>query len=107
LLLVETRSGDGIPAGDSLYAGVSDLHPLHWDATLGSARLAAEFRGDTVFGGTSAPGGRRSIVAAIPAGTLVNAAMLESILRVLPLQTGWDDSTNTISVVLSGNAVIP
>jgi hypothetical protein len=107
LLLVETRSGDGIPAGDSLYVGVSDLHPLHWNATLGSARLAAEFRGDTVFGGTSAPGGRRSMASSVPAGTLINSAMLESILRVLPLQTGWEDSTNTLSVVLSGNAVIP
>lgn len=107
LLLVETRAGDGIPAADSLFAAVSDLRPLHWSATLGGARLSAEFRGDTLFGATSAPSGRRSIVAQVPAGSLVNAAMLESILRVLPLQTGWEDSTNTLSVVLSGNTVIP
>src|SRR3954464_12632457 len=68
-LLLETRSGDGIPAADSLIAGFVDLHPIHWSSTLGGARLAAEFRGDTVYGATSAPSGRRSMVATVPNGT--------------------------------------
>jgi hypothetical protein len=106
-LLLETRSGDGIPAADSLIAGIIDLHPIHWSSTVGGARLGAEFRGDSVFGATSAPSGRRSIVAAVPNGTLVSGPMLETALRALPLQTGWEDSTGTLSVSLSGNTVLP
>jgi hypothetical protein len=106
-LLLETRSGDGIPATDSLFAGIVDLHPIHWSSTLGGARLAAEFRGDTVFGATSAPSGRRSIVAAIPNGTMISSAMLETVLRLLPFQTGWEDSTGTLSISLNGNVVLP
>ena len=87
-LLLETRSGDGIPAADSLIAGMVDLRPIHWSSTVGGARLAAEFRSDSVFGATSAPSGRRSIVAAVPSGTLISGPMLETALRVLPLQTG-------------------
>jgi len=106
-LLLETRSGDGIPAADSLLAGIVDLHPIHWSSTLGGARLAAEFRGDTVFAATSAPPGRRSMVAAIPSGTMISSAMLETVLRLLPLTTGWEDSTGTLSISLAGNSVIP
>ena len=106
-LLLETRSGDGIPAADSLFAGIVDLHPIHWNSTLGGARLAAEFRGDTVFGATSAPSGRRSMVAAVPSGTMISSAMLETVLRLLPLQSGWEDSTGTLSISLAGNTVIP
>jgi hypothetical protein len=106
-LLVETRSGTDVNAVDTLYAGLTDLRPLHWSSTLGSARLGAEFRGDTVFGATSAPSGRRSMVLSIPSGTLVSGSMLEAALRVLPLATGWEDSTSTLSVSLSSSAVIP
>jgi hypothetical protein len=98
--LLETRIGDGIPAADSLLAGIVDLHPIHWSSTLGGARLAAEFRGDTVFGATSAPSGRRSMVAAVPSGTMISSAMLETVLRLLPLTTGWEDSTGTLSTRL-------
>jgi len=106
-LLVETKSGDGVNATDSLFAGLSDLHPIHWSSSLAGARLAAEFRGDTVFGATSAPSGRRSMVVSIPPGTLVSGSMLEAVLRVLPLQTAWEDSTSTLSISLSSNTVIP
>jgi hypothetical protein len=106
-LLVEARSGDGVNSTDTLFAGLTDLHPIHWSSSLAGARLAAEFRGDTVFGATSAPSGRRSMVLSIPSGTLVSGSMLEAALRVLPLQTGWEDSTSTLSVSLANNSVIP
>jgi hypothetical protein len=106
-LLVESRFGDAIPATDSLFISFPDLRPTHWASTLGGARLGVEFRGDSAFGGTTAPAGRRSMVAAVPAGTLVNAAMLETVLRLLPLQSGWEDSTTTLSVSLNGNLVLP
>ena len=106
-LLLETRSSDGIPSADSLFADVTGLHPLHWSSTQGLARLAAEFRGDTVFGGTAAPPGRRSIVTVIPSGTMVSSAMLETAFRLLPLQTGWEDSTTAVSITLSNTTVVP
>jgi hypothetical protein len=106
-LLVETRFGDGIPASDSLYTTFLGLAPMHWSASQGPARLVTEFRGDTTFGGTTAPPGRRSIVAALPPGTIVNSAMLESVLRLLPLSIGWEDSTSILSVSVSGNSTLP
>ncbi|HEV8498509.1 MAG TPA: hypothetical protein VGQ56_16655 [Gemmatimonadaceae bacterium] len=106
-LLLETRSGDGIPTTDSLLTDLTALHPLHWSSTQGLSRLAAEFRGDTVFGATAAPSSRRSIVAVVPSGTMVSSAMLETALRLLPLQTGWEDSTTALSITLSATGIIP
>jgi hypothetical protein len=106
-LLLETRTTNGILSTDSLIADVSGLHPLHWSSTQGLARLAAEFRGDTVFGATAAPPGRRSIVSVIPSGTMVSSAMLETALRLLPLQTAWEDSTTVLSLTLSNTSIVP
>jgi hypothetical protein len=106
-LLLESRSGDGIPAADSLLVDVLSLHPVHWSSTLGRARIVAEFRADSAFGALSAPATRRSIVAGLPAGTIVSGPMLESELRLLPLQSAWEDSTSTLVVTLGGNAVLP
>lgn len=106
-LLLESRTGGGVPATDSLFADSVSLQPLHWSSALGQARLGIEFRGDTAFGATSAPPGRRSIVTAVPAGTIVNGPMLETLLRLLPLQAGWQDSTMTLSVLLGASALLP
>jgi hypothetical protein len=106
-LLVETRLGDGVNSMDSLFAGLTDLHPIHWSSSLAGARLSAEFRGDTVFVATSAPSGRRSAVVSIRYGTIVSGSMLEAALRVLPLQNAWEDSTSTLSISLANSAVIP
>ena len=106
-LLVETRYLAGGVATDSLFATFSELTPLHWSAAQGSARLASEFRADTTYGATSAPPGRRSIVSPIPPGTLVNGAMLETVLRLQPLYATWEDSASVMSVSVSGNTVLP
>ena len=106
-LLLETRSGDATPYTDSLFTDLSGLRPLHWSAMLGGSRLAAEFRGDTVFGATSAPAGRRSMVTVMPTGAIVNTAMLETVLRLLPLQVAYEDSANVVSVTLGSNASLP
>ena len=105
-LLLETRIGERIAATDSLFVDLS-LHPLHWNATIGQARLAAEFRGDSAFGATSGPPGRRSIVMAVPPRTFVSGAMLETILRLAPIQIGWEDTVATLSVSLTGASVSP
>lgn len=106
-LLVETRTVSGAPAVDSLYADGNDLRALHWSAAQGDAHLVMEFRGDTAYGGTSAPPGRHSATAVVPAGTLVNGAMLENVLRLLPLQPTFEDSAATLSVTLGGMNVLP
>jgi len=107
-LLMETRAGDsGPPAVDSLFTDLSSLRPLHWSASIGPSRLLLEFRGDTAFGGTSGPPGRHSLAIGMPHGTLVSSAMLETELRLLPLQTAWEDSTNTLFVSLGSTMVLP
>lgn len=106
-LLLETRTGDGIPAADSLYADLATLRPMHWSSTIGAAKLAAEFQGDTVYAGASAPQGRRSVIAPVPPLTIASTAMLETVLRLLPLQPAWEDSTTTLSLSLSGLVVYP
>jgi hypothetical protein len=106
-LLTEERYGSGVPATDSLFADIATLRPIHWSSTLGVARLSIAFRGDTAYGGTSGPPGKRSFVSAFPSGTIVNAAMLSAVLRLLPLQTGWEDSTATLSVSLSRATALP
>lgn len=106
-LLVETRLSPIDTARDSLFVDPVSLAPLHWIGTIGQAQIAFEFRGDTAYGGTSAPTGRRSEVTIVPAGTLVSAAMLETALRALPLAPGYQDSTNTLSVNLHDETLVP
>ena len=106
-LLLETRSTEGNAGTDTLFADLTALRPIHWSSIQGQARLGAEFRADTAFGATSAPSGRRSMVAVVPTGTFVSSAMLESALRLLPLHAVWEDSATTLSVTLNSNAVLP
>lgn len=107
-LLLEMRTTSRGVATDSLILRRVDLHPLHWGATLSGSRLAAEFVGDTaLFGATSGPTGRRSVVARVPAGTMISGAMLETYLRLLPLQPGWRDSTLALSVTLGSDLLLP
>ena len=106
-LLVEQHAGDGVPTEDSLYADVAGLRPIHWSATMGQSHLALEFRSDSAFGGTSSPAGRRSMTMAVPPGTLVTGAMLETVLRLLPLQTAWEDSMPLFSGGVGSQLVLP
>ena len=105
-LLLETRVGERIGATDSLFVDLS-LRPLHWSAVIGQARVAAEFRADSAYGATSGPPGRRSIVMAVPPRTIVSGAMLESMLRIAPIQLGWEDTVATLSVSLTGASLSP
>ena len=106
-LLVESKSSDMVPGLDSLFADLTTLRPMHWSSTIGRAHLGLEFRNDSAFGGATAPTGQRSVMAAVPSGAMVNAGMLEMVLRTLPLHPGWEDSTTTLSVSLAGVAAVP
>jgi hypothetical protein len=106
-LIVETRTGL-VPSAESLYVA-PDMRPLHWSAALGAARLGAEFVGDSIYGATSGPGGRRNLV--LQGGgrpdLLVSTPMIEAILPLLPLTASWVDSAAVLSVDLASSAVIP
>jgi hypothetical protein len=106
-LLLENRTSDGPPAVDSLFSDLFALRPLHWSAIQGGSRLGVEFRGDTAYGATSGPPGRRSMIAIIPSASMVSSAMLETVLRLLPLQNSWEDSTTIVSITLGGNGTLP
>lgn len=104
--LLETRTGL-VPSSDTLFAAPTDLHPMHWGAAIGPAHLAAEFSGDTIFGGTEGPPGRNSFVLTPPGSVMASAAMFETALRLLPLQLGWRDSTSVLSITLAGAQTLP
>jgi hypothetical protein len=96
-LMFESRVTDFSSDTDSLDADIVNLRPLHWGAKNGGMRVSAEFRGDSLFGATTAPTGRRSIVTVLPRGTIINNAMLETVLRLLPLSSTWEDSAATLT----------
>lgn len=103
--IVETRGAGANAAVDTLVADFITLSPLHWGAMqpmpgLGGgiqpvgARIAAEFRSDTMIGVMSSPAGRRSLVVALQPGAYVTAAHFEVALRGLPIAApNWRDST--------------
>jgi hypothetical protein len=104
-LLFEKRTGI-IPAVESLFV-MPNLRPVHWSAVLGAARLGAQFVGDTIYGATSSPTGKRSIVTASRPDLLVSAAMVEAFLPLLPLAIGWSDSAGILAVDLSTTTIVP
>jgi hypothetical protein len=106
-LLIESKTGGSVSSLDTLFVAQGTLRPLHWSSTIGRAHLGVEFRNDSAFGGTNAPAGRRSIFSALPPAAMVNAAMLETVLRTLPLNSGWEDSTTTLTVSLGGATPLP
>jgi hypothetical protein len=107
-LLLDTKLLDSSSVDtDTLFVDLTGLAPLHLNSKVNSSRLALEFRGDSAFGGTSGPPGRRSIVASVPSVTFINSAMLETMLRLLPLSGSWDDSALTFTASLGANATVP
>jgi hypothetical protein len=95
-LLVERRTG-AVAAVESLYVS-PDMRPLRWSASVGPATLAMVFARDSVFGATSGPGGRQSILAPVAPKTIISVAMLEAILPMLPLTPYFTDTVSIMSV---------
>jgi hypothetical protein len=108
LQLLETY-GTGPTAGaDTMVVDAQTLRPLHWGsyAQGGLSKLLAEFRGDSIFGGISAPHGRRSIAGVFPPGTLHSAAMTETLLGLYPVDAGWRDSLTLSAIELGTTTVL-
>ena len=92
---------------DSLFVRRDDLRPLHWIASHGVARVAAEFTPDSVYGASSSPLGRRNIVLPNRADLLVNSAAVDAVLASLPLAAAWRDSAEMLLIDSGGAALTP
>jgi hypothetical protein len=105
-LVLESRMGGGIPGLDSLLASRDALAPLHWGASIGLARLAAEFTRDTVYGATSSPLGKRSLVGPAPRGVIASEGMLDGLLQLAPLDYGWAADATLLVADVSGTRLL-
>ena len=105
-LILEAREGGGIAGLDSVLASRDRLTPLHWGASIGQARLAAEFTRDTLYGATSSPLGRRSLVGAAPRGVIASEGMLDGLLQLAPIDNGWTADATLLFADLTGTRLI-
>lgn len=106
-LILEARDGGGIVGLDSLLASRDRLTPLHWGASIGQARLAAEFTRDTLYGATSSPLGRRSLVGPAPRGVIASEGMLDGLLQLAPIGEGWTADATLLVADLTGTRLVP
>lgn len=107
-LLFARLGMEGVAAvTDSLMVRRDDLRPLHWTASHGVARVAAEFTADSIYGASSSPLGRQNIVLPNRADLLVNSAAMDATLMALPLSAAWRDSAEMLLIDSGGAALTP
>ncbi len=105
-LILEAREGGGILGLDSLVASRDRLVPLHWGATIGQARLAAEFTRDSLYGATSSPLGRKSLVGPAPRGVIASEGMLDGLLQLAPIELGWTSDATLLFADLNETRLV-
>jgi hypothetical protein len=105
-LILETRDGGGVAGLDSLVASRDRLSPLHWGSSIGQARLAAEFTRDSLYGATSSPLGRKSLVGPAPRGAIASEGMLDGLLQLAPLEVGWTADATLLVADLTGTRLV-
>jgi hypothetical protein len=105
-LILEARDGGGVPALDSLVVARHRLTPLHWGASIGQARLAAEFTRDSLYGATSSPLGRKSLIGPAPRGVIASEGMLDGLLRLLPIELGWSSDATLLVADVNGTRLV-
>jgi hypothetical protein len=105
-LILEARDGGGIAGLDSVLASRDRLTPLHWGASIGQARLAAEFTRDTLYGATSSPLGRRSLVGPAPRHVIASEGMLDGFLQLSPIDNGWTADATLLVADLTGTRLV-
>lgn len=95
-VIVETRSG-AVPAVESLYVNRS-MRPIQWVSSVGNARLTVAFGRDSIFGGTTGPAGRQTII--LPGGPalVVSITMFDAIFPALALTPYRADSVRVLIV---------
>jgi hypothetical protein len=105
-LVLESRSGGGISALDSLVASRDAFHALHWGSTIGQARIAAAFARDSLYGATSSPLGRRTLVGPAPRGAIASEGMLDGLMQLAPIERGWSADATLLVADLTGTRLI-
>jgi hypothetical protein len=73
---------------------------------MGQARLAAEFTRDTLYGATSSPLGRRSLVGPAPRGVIASEGMLDGLLQLAPIDEGWTADATLLVADLTGTRLV-
>ena len=106
-LLLETRSGSAVPTTDSLVLARSDLAPVRWWASIGSARLSASATRDSIYGASISYQGRSSFAVPLPPGALLTAGMVERIIEMLPLRIGFRAGASLLLVELGSPRAVP
>ena len=104
-LIVETRTG-AVPAAESLYVSRS-MRPVQWTGSVGQARLTLAFGRDSIFGGTTGPGGRQTIMLAGGPSLVVSTAMLEALFPLLQWTPYRSDTVQVLIVDHVSSSVIP
>jgi hypothetical protein len=97
--LIEMRSGS-IASVDSLTLA-ADLRPVRWSSRLGAASLNFTFTLDSMAGRIRMGAAGRTLSSAIPPDLITSEATLELLASLLPLGTGWSDSTSVLEMDLS------
>ncbi|HEY6218929.1 MAG TPA: hypothetical protein VIV65_02660 [Gemmatimonadaceae bacterium] len=113
--IVETRGTGAIASVDTLITDFTSLAPFHWGASqplpgsiATSAKLAVEFKGDSMIGVLTAQSGRRTILGSFPSGSYFTAGQIETALRSLPIgAAGWHDSATLVVTDPSRSTVVP
>jgi len=106
-LIVETRTGTPVVTSDSLFLARSDLSPARWTATNGKSQLAASFSRDSMFVALQSYQGRASFVSPLPTGALLTPGMVERIVELLPLATGFRTGATIVLFEMGTPRVIP
>jgi len=97
----------GVTVAESLWVDRADMHPQHWASVAGPSRLSAEFTRDSLYAAVNTPAGRKSIVAGARSDLLVNEAMTDAALSVLPIVPGYADSVAVLVVDIGACASAP
>ena len=106
-LIAESRTGTAVVTTDSLYVHRSDLMPERWGATIGRSQLAVSFTPDSMFAAVQDYQGRGSFSAAIPAGALLTAGMIDKVLELLPLARDYRSAASLFLVDAGAPTVLP
>ncbi|MFL5607795.1 MAG: hypothetical protein ACJ8AD_15195 [Gemmatimonadaceae bacterium] len=106
-LVAESRTGTAVETRDSLYLTRADLAPERWVAAIGRSQLAASFTRDTMFAAMQTYQGRSQVTTGVPAGVLLTPAMVDRVVELLPLQTGFRTGASLLLLEMGAPRTMP
>jgi hypothetical protein len=106
-LVAESRTGTAIATYDSLHLRRADLTPTRWTARNGVSQLAVSFTNDSMFAALQDYQGRGSFAAGIPPGALITPAMVDRLLALVPLSSGYRSGASLVNIEEAGPQAVP